>query len=135
MARTETGQETVEISHGEVHHHDEVHHHEMSSVLGVVCGVVLGFLLKLLSDYLNERKRFKRNFLEIKHCIHYMSDAAGINLELRRLKSFFTGNFELLEKLENNHFFQKWLMNIEGHQWDKKEVIEEMLTDLDKLKV
>jgi hypothetical protein len=137
VAKAEMSQETVEMSHhDEAYHHPEMHHHdEMTILLGVICGVILGFLLKLFSDYLNERSRFKRNFLEIKHCIHYMSDAAGINLELRRLKSFFTGHFELLEKPDNNHFFQKWLMNIDGHQWDKKEVTEEMLTDLDKLKV
>ena len=130
----EMSQETLETSRTGMYH-PPMHHHEIYALEGVIVGVILGFFLKLFSDYLYEKKRFKKDFLEIKHCIHYMGDTAGINIELRRLKSFFTGNFKLIEKQENNHFFQKWLVNIEGHQWDKKEALEEMLKDLDNLKV
>jgi hypothetical protein len=103
-----------------------------------LAGVVLGFLLRLLSISISERKRVKQEFAEIKNVIYSTRITNNLFPALLNLKQFFVRNSQYLRREENNSFFQKWLMGplveeaFTGIGYWSKEKIEEMFHDLDK---
>ncbi len=96
-------------------------------------GVMLGFFLEKLSAWCSERKRIKKEFLEIKSSINLVINVSYYSYELARLKSFFIRNPTFLKEPENKDFFDEWLVPFgytsDGYRWSRSER-EEMLEDL-----
>lgn len=112
----------------------------ISGIIGLI-GVIVGFFLQLLSNYLKEKKEIKKEFLAIKNSIYSTTLVNNLFPELLKLKQFFTCHHKFLKIQENNYFFQKWLSSsyVEmafsgvGYWNDKK--VQEMINDLDKTRI
>lgn len=122
---------------------DKVNDFCQSLIVGIIglVGVVLGFFLRLFSNYLSESKHIKEEFSEIKNSIYSVTTANQLFPELLKLKRFFLRYSKFLKRKENNHFNQKWLMisfvdeAFTGVGCWTDEKIKEMYGDLDKTRL
>ncbi|GEM_PF-5255064 len=76
----------------------------ISGIFGLV-GVVLGFFLQIVSNWLSERKHIREEFYEIKNAIYSIAVANNLFSELLKLKHFFIRHPKFLKNKENNYFF------------------------------
>lgn len=111
----------------------------ISGTLSLI-GVIIGFLLQLLSNFISEKKNIKEEFSVIKNVI-YTASTIYLYSELSKLRLFFLRHDKFLSKPENSQFFQKWLTSprvedalIVDRYWDKDKT-EEMYRDLEKTRI
>lgn len=112
----------------------------ITGIIGLI-GVVLGFLLKIVDDYLTRRKSDKEEFYEIKNTIFTTTIAGNVFVELSKLRRFLIRHPACLKKEGNKQFFDKWLMHpfiekgepLAGY-WNSDNY-NEMLTDLDRVEI
>lgn len=106
----------------------------------VLAGVVLGFLLQLVSNFISEKKGIKEEFSVIKNVI-YTASTIYLCSELSKLRLFFIKHDSFLSKPENSQFFQKWLTNPLVEDADKvagywtTDRTKEMYRDLEKTRL
>ncbi len=108
-------------------------------------GVIVGFSLHFLMTHLSERKRVKEEFSKIKSSIYSSATVDKLSTELWKMQYFFIHHQDSLKKKENSDFFQKWLMDSlkiplsedasrRSGYWNP-ERIDELLDDLEKTKL
>lgn len=112
----------------------------IAGISGLV-GVVFGFFLQIVSNWLSERKHIREEFYEIKNAIYSTTVENNLFSELLKLKRFFIRRPKFLKNKENNYFFHTWLMEplveeaFTGVGYWNKEKSEKMYKNLEETKL